>query len=153
MYRSTQAPFDAHCRHDDVATALIQGICKMQLAVRIDKRPGESHTALEKNKSVISGLLAGGSPGFRTVLCCFFSHLLYGDFVIGVSRLFVICFLAIPIHLIMQKAIIFSNRAVWPYVTLQCFWRFGCGLFVLCFVLFCLLFWLFVGFFLVLLAL
>ena len=38
----------------------------------------------------------------------------------------------------MQKAIIFSNRAVWPYVTLQCFWRFGCGffVFVFCFVLF-----------------
>ena len=31
MYRSTPAPFDAHCRHDDVATALIRGICKMQL--------------------------------------------------------------------------------------------------------------------------
>ena len=78
---------------------------------------------------VISGLLAGGSPGFRTVLCSFFSHLLYGDFVIGVSLLFVICFLAIPIHLIMQKAIIFSNRAVW---------RFGCGFvcFVFCFVCF-----------------
>ena len=51
MYRSTQAPFDAHCRHDDVATALIRGICKMQLAVRIDKRPGESHTALDGKKT------------------------------------------------------------------------------------------------------
>ena len=50
MYRSTQAPFDAHCRHDDVATALIRGICKVQLAVRIDKRPGESHTALDGKK-------------------------------------------------------------------------------------------------------
>ena len=37
-----KSPFDAHCRHDDVATALIRGICKMQLAVRLDKRPGES---------------------------------------------------------------------------------------------------------------
>ena len=54
MYRSTQAPFDAHCRHDDVATALIRGICKMQLAVRIDKRPGESHMALDgKKKHVV----------------------------------------------------------------------------------------------------
>ena len=51
MYRSTQAPFDAHCRHDDVATALTRGICKMQLAVRIDKRPGESHVALDGKKS------------------------------------------------------------------------------------------------------
>ena len=31
-------------------TALIRGICKMQLAVRIDKRPGESHTALDGKK-------------------------------------------------------------------------------------------------------
>ena len=51
MYRSTQAPFDAHCRHDDVATALIRGICKMQLAVRIDKRPGKSHMALDAKKT------------------------------------------------------------------------------------------------------
>ena len=49
------------------------------------------------------GSWLGGSPGFRTVLCCFFSHLLHGDFVIGVSLLFVICFLATPIHLIMQS--------------------------------------------------
>ena len=54
MYRSTQAPFDAHCRHDDVATALIRGICKVQLAVRIDKRPGESHTALDGKKDLTS---------------------------------------------------------------------------------------------------
>ena len=45
-----KSPFDAHCRHDDVATALIQGICKMQLAVRLDKRPGESHRALDGKK-------------------------------------------------------------------------------------------------------
>ena len=50
----TQAPFDAHCRHDDVATALIRGICKIQLAVRIDKRPGESHTALDGKKNETS---------------------------------------------------------------------------------------------------
>ena len=55
MYRSTQAPFDAHCRHDDVATALIRGICKMQLAVRIDKRPGESHTALDGKTCAVFG--------------------------------------------------------------------------------------------------
>ena len=32
------------------STALIRGICKMQLAVRIDKRPGESHMALDGKK-------------------------------------------------------------------------------------------------------
>lgn len=47
-----KSPFDAHCGHDDVATALIQGICKMQLAVRLDKRPGESHMALDGKKSI-----------------------------------------------------------------------------------------------------
>ena len=47
-----KSPFDAHCRHDDVATALIRGICKMQLAVRLDKRPGESHMALDGKKEV-----------------------------------------------------------------------------------------------------
>ena len=46
-----KSPFDAHCRHDDVATALIRGICKMQLAVRIDKRPGKSHMALDGKKT------------------------------------------------------------------------------------------------------
>ena len=37
----------------DVATALIRGICKMQLAVRIDKRPGESHMALDGKKRLL----------------------------------------------------------------------------------------------------
>ena len=57
VYRSTQAPFDAHCRHDDVATALIRGICKMQLAVQIDKRPGDTKTSQ----------LSDGSSLFRPV--------------------------------------------------------------------------------------
>ena len=46
MYRSTQAPFDAHCRHHDVATALTRGIW-------IDKRPGESQMALDGKKNCI----------------------------------------------------------------------------------------------------
>ena len=33
------------------------------------------------------GARGWGSPGFRTVLCCFLSHLLYGDFVCDVSLL------------------------------------------------------------------
>ena len=47
-----KSPFDAHWRHDDVATALIRGICKMQLAVRLDEQPGESHMALDGKKMV-----------------------------------------------------------------------------------------------------
>ena len=46
------SPFDAHCRHDDVATALIRCLCKMQLAFRLDKRPGESHMALDGKEKV-----------------------------------------------------------------------------------------------------
>jgi hypothetical protein len=46
-----KSPFDAHCRHDDVATALIRGICKMQLAVQLDEQPGESHMALDGKKN------------------------------------------------------------------------------------------------------
>ena len=34
----------------DVATALIRWICKMQLSFRLDKRPGESHLALDGKK-------------------------------------------------------------------------------------------------------
>ena len=45
-----KSPFDAHCRHDDVATALIRGICKMQLAVRIVERPGGSHEGVGRKK-------------------------------------------------------------------------------------------------------
>ena len=36
----------------DVATALISLICKMQFAFRFDKRPGESHMALDEKKEV-----------------------------------------------------------------------------------------------------
>ena len=53
MYRSNSVLF---CMHivvmTDVATALIRWICKMQLSFRLDKRPGESHLALDGKKSV-----------------------------------------------------------------------------------------------------
>ena len=52
MYRSNSVLF---CMHivvmTDVATALIRWICKMQLSFRLDKRPGESHLALDGKKS------------------------------------------------------------------------------------------------------
>ena len=42
----------------DVATALIRWICKMQLSFRLDKRPGESHLALDgKKESMMSRLV------------------------------------------------------------------------------------------------
>ena len=47
LYRSTQAPFlNAHCRHDDVATALIRGNLQNVTGCP-DKRPDESHLALD----------------------------------------------------------------------------------------------------------
>ena len=57
IYRSYSVPF---CMHivvmTDVATALIRWICKMQLSFRLDKRPGESHLALDGKKSGYSRL-------------------------------------------------------------------------------------------------
>ena len=48
MYWSNSVLF---CMHivvmTDVAAALIRWICKMQLSFRLDKRPGESHLALD----------------------------------------------------------------------------------------------------------
>ena len=38
----------------DVATALIRWICKMQSSFRLDKRPGESHLALDGKKNHFS---------------------------------------------------------------------------------------------------
>ena len=61
MYRSHSA-FDAHCRPDNVATALIRRICKVQLAFRLDKRPGESHMALDGKKKF-------RSPHVRNMRC------------------------------------------------------------------------------------
>ena len=71
---------------------------------RAERGPVHSPERPSRCQNVISGLLARGSPGFRTVLCCFFfSHLLYGDFICGAPLLFVICFLAIPILFVMQS--------------------------------------------------
>ena len=51
---------------------------------------------------VISGLLAGGGPGFRSEFCCFTHKSLYGDgLFLPVS--FALVHLAIPIHLMMHK--------------------------------------------------
>ena len=56
MYRSNSVLFCLHIvDRTDVATDLIRWICKMQLSFRLDKRPGESHLALDgKKKGAIS---------------------------------------------------------------------------------------------------
>ena len=45
-------------------------------------------------RHVISGILAGGIPGFRMVLCCF-SHLCVWPCVCLFSTFFFVCFLAV----------------------------------------------------------
>ena len=52
----------------DVATALIRRICKMQLSFRLDKRPGESHLALDGKKH-----------------CCFFCSCLVHSLAVWVT--------------------------------------------------------------------
>ena len=64
-----KSPFDAHCRHD-VATALIRGICKMQLAVRLDEQPGESHMALDGKKNGASLLLVAQATDLWSARAC-----------------------------------------------------------------------------------
>ena len=54
MYRSNSVLFRMHIVYrTEVATDLIRWICKMQLSFRLDKRPGESHLALDGKKSPI----------------------------------------------------------------------------------------------------
>ena len=49
MYRSKSVLFLSNVVIvTNVATALIQSICTMQLSFRLDKRPGESHLALDE---------------------------------------------------------------------------------------------------------
>ena len=88
-----------------------------------------------------------GNPGFRTVLCCFFSHLLYG------GHRYVPCpfalFLAIPILWMMQSHYL-NNCADGPFFTLPLvFLCVCCGRFLVCCLVwccFCLPFWFCVDF-------
>ena len=66
---------------------------------------------------VISGLLAGGSPGFRTVLCCFFSHKSCMASLFCGGSLFPCCLvaLAIPIS-VNAKPFSFAVCYIWPPV-------------------------------------
>ena len=82
MYRSCSVLFRRHIVvMIDVATALIRWICKMQLSFRLDKRPGESHLALDGKKTIkldfTSGVAlwsrasAGTWPRSTSCLCHF----------------------------------------------------------------------------------
>ena len=61
----------------DVAAALIRLICKMQLSFRLDKRPGESHLALDGKKALrfllsrhMDGIGGGGVGWANKVHVC-----------------------------------------------------------------------------------
>ena len=89
---------------------------------------------------VISGLLAGWSPGFRSELCCFSHMSVYGN-VIFLFCLFALVFLAIPIHLMMQKSSSVQPcrpglHATSPFCVLSCFF----SLFLFFWLCFCLVF-------------
>ena len=89
---------------------------------------------------VISGLLAGGSPGFRTVLCCLFSHKSCMASLFCYGSLFPCCLVALAIPILVNaKQFSFAVCYMAPS-RLQCFPCFGfCLLFLACFVscLFC----------------
>ena len=63
-----------------------------------------------------------GSPGFRTVLCCSLSHLLYGDFVCDVSLL--LCFVFSPYPICNAKPLSFATVLCGPMSLCNVFWPF-----------------------------
>ena len=93
---------------------------------------------------VISGLLAGGIPGFRTVLCYFFSQILYGESFRCVS-LFPFCLVALATPILVDaKSFSFAVCCmVLCHLQFLPFFVFGCCSFCLFgfwFVLLCFLF-------------
>ena len=71
----------------------------MQLSFRLDKRPGESHLALDGKKRS-RGSWLGGALVSALCICCFLAHrLLYGTLWFVVSLLF---YIAIPIPEVIQ---------------------------------------------------
>ena len=84
-----------------------------------------------------------GRSGFRTVLCCFLSHFLYGDFVCDVSLLLVfVSRHTNPFY--NTKSLSFATVLYGPMSLCNVFRRFGCCFVCfLCFVSFVCLFCLF----------
>ena len=95
---------------------------------------------------VISGLLAGRSPGFRTVLCCFFSHKSCMASLFCCGSLFPCFLVALAIPILVNASHFLLQCAIWPPVACNvslvlvfvC-----CSLLVFCFVPLCFLFGLF----------
>ena len=66
---------------------------------------------------VISGLLAAGSPGFRTVLCCFLSHKSCMASLFRGGSLFPCCLVALAIPILVNaKPFSFAVCYIWPPV-------------------------------------
>ena len=66
---------------------------------------------------VISGLLAAGSPGFRTVLCCFLSHKSCMASLFRGGSLFPCCLVALAIPILVNaKPLSFAVCYIWPPV-------------------------------------
>ena len=65
---------------------------------------------------VISGLLAWGSPGFRTVLCCFFSHKSCMGSLFCCGSLFPCCLVALAIPILLMQSHFLLQCAIWPPV-------------------------------------
>ena len=92
----------------------------------------------ERLLSVISGILAGGIPGFRIVLCCFYHPLTWPLCVIPCFLCFASCSVAILImtHK-MSSCMLFPLLVAIPLLCVFCLFWFGCGcVFLVCLVSF-----------------
>ena len=92
----------------------------------------------ERLLSVISGILAGGIPGFRIELCCFYHPLTWPLCVIPCFLCFASCSVAILImtHK-MSSCMLFPLLVAIPLLCVFCLFWFGCGcVFLVCLVSF-----------------
>ena len=92
----------------------------------------------ERLLSVISGILAGGIPGFRIELCCFYHPLTWPLCVIPCFLCFASCSVAILIMIHkMSSCMLFPLLVAIPLLCVFCLFWFGCGcVFVVCLVSF-----------------
>ena len=92
----------------------------------------------ERLLSVISGILAGGIPGFRIELCCFYHPLTWPLCVIPCFLCFASCSVAILIMIHkMSSCMLFPLLVAIPLLCVFCLFWFGSGcVFVVCLVSF-----------------
>ena len=92
----------------------------------------------ERLLSVISGILAGGIPGFRIELCCFYHPLTWPLCVISCFLCFASCSVAILIKTHkMSSCMLFPLLVAIPLLCVFVLFWFGCGcVFLVCLVSF-----------------